>query len=157
MNDADLPPGAHLVTPRLGYRHHGLYVGDGRVLHYAGLHRVWRRGPVEEVTLAQFERGRGLAVARAGGARFDAEAAIERARSRLGERRYRLWSNNCEHFVNWALDGEARSAQVERVQQQVAALGAGWRALLGRARSLAVGAWPATRLRRPVAPRWIAP
>jgi len=133
MNAADLPPGAHLVTPRLGYRHHGLYVGGGRVLHYGGLHRGWRRGPVEEVTLAQFARGRGFAVVRSGAARFDAATALERARSRLGENRYRLWSNNCEHFVNWALDGEARSAQVERWQRRAARLRAAWQALLGRA------------------------
>ena len=40
-------------------------------------------------------------------------AAVERARSRLGEDRYRLWSNNCEHFVHWCLTGSARSRQVE--------------------------------------------
>ena len=32
----------------------------------------------------------------------------------LGEDRYRVWTNNCEHFVHWCLSGTARSAQVER-------------------------------------------
>lgn len=109
-----LSPGAHLTTPRLGYRHHGLYAGQGRVLHYRGMHRwLWpRRGPVEEISLAQFEHGRGFeVVSRA--ARFDGSAALERARSRLGEDRWRLWSNNCEHFVTWCLDGTPRSAQID--------------------------------------------
>ena len=57
--DQTLSPGTHLTTPRCGYRHHGLYVGDGRVLHYRGLSRLWRRGPVEEVSLAHFEGGHG--------------------------------------------------------------------------------------------------
>ena len=81
-----LTPGTHLTTARLGYRHHGLYAGDGKVLHYGGLHRyLWRR-PVEEVSLARFARGRGFAVVAAGAARF-AGSRGRRARSlALGRR-----------------------------------------------------------------------
>src|SRR5215467_9598323 len=28
---------SHIVTPRRGYLHHGIYVGDGKIVHYAGL------------------------------------------------------------------------------------------------------------------------
>jgi hypothetical protein len=120
--DETLAPGTHLTTPRLGYRHHGLYAGQGRVLHYRGSQR-WslRRGPVEEIALAQFEGGRGFAVVAAPASRFDGHAAVERARSRLGEDRWRLWSNNCEHFVTWCLDGTPRSAQVEAWRQRLRA------------------------------------
>jgi hypothetical protein len=38
---------------------------------------------------------------------------ICRARSRLGEDRYHLLDNNCEHLVEWCLHGVARSFQVE--------------------------------------------
>jgi hypothetical protein len=38
---------------------------------------------------------------------------VERARSRLGECRYRLLTNNCEHFCSWALRDESRSKQIE--------------------------------------------
>jgi HRAS-like suppressor 3 len=121
-----LTPGTQLTTRRVGFRHHGLYAGDGKVLHYGGLHRYGWRRPVEEVSLAQFARGRGFEVVTGGAARFAGAAAVERARSRLGEDRYRLLSNNCEHFVTWALDGTPRSMQVEvwreRVQRARAAL-----------------------------------
>jgi hypothetical protein len=40
---------------------------------------------------------------------------IRRARSRLGENRYRLLRNNCEHFCEWCVHGISRSLQVERV------------------------------------------
>lgn len=121
-----LTPGTHLTTPRVGFRHHGLYAGDGKVLHYSGLHRhLWRR-PVEEVSLAQFARGRGFEVVAGAPAPFAGIAAVERARSRLGEDRYRLLSNNCEHFVAWALNDTPRGAQVEvwreRMQRARAAL-----------------------------------
>ncbi len=110
-----LPLGAHLVTPRFGYVHHGIHVGGGRVVHYAGLSRLlWLRGPVEEVTLAQFAGGRAVTIKHRPLPRFSPEEIVARARGRLGEDRYRLTSNNCEHFCEWCLSGESRSEQVER-------------------------------------------
>jgi hypothetical protein len=32
----------------------------------------------------------------------------------VGEDRYRVLTNNCEHFCEWCLRGEARSYQVDR-------------------------------------------
>ena len=61
--------------------------------------------------------------------RFAGPAAVERARERLGEDRYSLWSNNCEHFVEWCLSGTPRSAQVD-------ALRARWRGRLAGLGSL---------------------
>jgi hypothetical protein len=72
------------------------------------------RKPVEEVTLEQFAGGRPVFVVQHDELPFDVPAVIERARSRLGENRYRLLSNNCEHFVEWCLYDEHRSFQVER-------------------------------------------
>ena len=37
LHQAQIPLGAHLVTPRCGYTHHGIHVGDGQVVHYMGL------------------------------------------------------------------------------------------------------------------------
>ncbi len=110
-----LIPGVHLTTPRRGYVHHGVYAGDGRVIHYAGYSRALRRWPVEEIPLEQFAAGRGFAVQAHQAPKYAGDAAVERARSRLGEDRYRVWSNNCEHFANWCTSGEPRSAQVERI------------------------------------------
>lgn len=107
---------AHLVTARGLYTHHGLYVGDGRVIHYAGPFRAFFRGKVEEVSLQHFSRGRRIGVL-SGATRFTDAEIVRRARSRVGERRYRLLSNNCEHFCEWCLRGRSRSSQVERFQR----------------------------------------
>jgi hypothetical protein len=48
------PLGSHLVTPRRGYLHHGIYVGGRKVVHYSGLAHGLRGGPVEEVPLSHF-------------------------------------------------------------------------------------------------------
>jgi Lecithin retinol acyltransferase len=109
----NLPLGAHLTTPRLGYMHHGIYTGAGRVIHYAGFTALFRRGPIEEVSLDQFARGRGFSVRTEVGPKFSGAATVERARSRLGENRYRFWSNNCEHFSEWCASGISRSLQVQ--------------------------------------------
>ena len=111
----ELPIGAHLLTPRRGYTHHGIYVGDGRVVHYAGLCRSLVRGPVEEVTLEEFADGQIVLVKITDVALYPAAAIVERARSRLGENRYRITTNNCEHFCEWCLRGESRSEQVDRL------------------------------------------
>ena len=111
----ELALGAHLVTPRLGFAHHGIYVGEGRVVHYGSFGSDWHRRPVEEVSLAHFTRGRNLWVRPHAASRFGGAEVIRRARSRLGEDSYRLLTNNCEHFCHWCLQGEQHSAQVERL------------------------------------------
>ena len=111
---AEPPVGAHLVTPRRGYTHHGIYAGEGIVIHYAGLSRRIARGPVEEVPLERFANARSVMIRCRGPMPFDVPEIVRRARSRLGENRYRLLSNNCEHFSEWAQFGQSRSTQVDR-------------------------------------------
>ena len=111
--DTEPPLGAHLVTQRRGYHHHGIYVGDGKVVHYAGLAGSLHRGPVEEITLARFAAGHEIWIKPSPFAKYAGQEAVRRARARLGENRYRLLTNNCEHFCAWCLSGESRSEQVE--------------------------------------------
>ena len=94
---------------------HSVYQGS------IGTTQVWRRGPVEEVSLERFAHGRSIRV-RPDRKCFDARSVVERARSRLGERGYRILTNNCEHFCMWALCNEHRSAQVERLHRMLEAV-----------------------------------
>ena len=108
----ELAPGAHLITKRHGYEHHGIYAGSGMVIHYAGFAKSVRRGPVEEVPIEQFADGHAVSVRSRRLPKYSGAQAVLRARSRLGENRYRLLTNNCEHFCTWCLLGESRSEQV---------------------------------------------
>lgn len=45
--------------------------------------------------------------------KYSVDESLERARSRLGEKRYSLVTNNCEHLVNWAKTGVSHSSQTE--------------------------------------------
>lgn len=111
----DWPLATHLVTPRKGFLHHGLYTGNGRVIHYAGLAGGLHRRTVEEVSLHEFARGHEVCV-RTTPPMFTGEEVLRRARSRLGESSYRILSNNCEHFCEWCLRGRSRSSQAEALR-----------------------------------------
>ena len=54
---------------------------------------------------------------------YSPEETVQRARSRIGERKYSVTSNNCEHFAMWCKTGIAESKQVKEVEN--AALKAG--------------------------------
>jgi HRAS-like suppressor 3 len=111
--DADLSKGVHLVTKRPGYMHHGIYIGNRKVIHYAGLSRGLCRGLVEMVSIEHFASGFGFEVVPHPCVQYSGLEVVRRAVSRLGERRYRLLTNNCEHFCLWCLFGQGRSKQVE--------------------------------------------
>jgi hypothetical protein len=107
------PLGAHIVTPRRWYTHHGIYMGAGRVVQYGGLSWGLRRGTVEEVPLSQFAQGHPVWVRVMGSPWFHPHEVVRRARMRLGEDRYSVLTNNCEHFCEWCVRGEHRSYQVD--------------------------------------------
>ncbi len=127
---------AHVVTERAGYTHHGVYIGGGRVVHYAGLSRVWLAQPVEEVSLAEFGQGRAMWVQPHLNPRFTPEEVVARAKSRLGEDDYRITSNNCEHFCEWCVQGESRSRQIEVWRRMPKHLGNRMRLLVRRVQRL---------------------
>ena len=115
--------GSHIVSPRRGYTHHGIYVGRGRVVQYGGLAHGLRRGPVEEIDLIQFSRGRPIWIRIDQRSPLNRDEICRRARSRIGEHRYQLLTNNCEHFCEWCTRGEHCSYQVDELVSQP------WRAL----------------------------
>jgi hypothetical protein len=108
------PIGAHLLTPRRGFVHHGIYLGAGQVMHCGAAERLIPGGPVEEVSLSRFRRGRPISVRIGESSPFSRHEIVARARSRLGDG-YALFTRNCEHFCEWCVLGRPRSYQVERI------------------------------------------
>lgn len=109
------PAGAHLVTPRILYEHHGLSLGGGWVIHRTGPGDAVTDGTVCVVTLEDFADGRPWRIQPHRSPRYSPSESIERGRSKEGEVAYNVALNNCEHFVNWCIEGEYRSEQVEQV------------------------------------------
>lgn len=98
------------VTPReaLGlvpYKHFGVELPGGGVCENSP------RG-VRVVPFAEFARSGRSWVQNPDAGPAERAEAVRRAASRIGERRYSLSGNNCEHFANWCATGVAISYQV---------------------------------------------
>lgn len=104
--------GDHLITSRMGYAHHGLYIGSNKVIHYSGFANGPSDGVIEIVSLDSFGSGCAVAVKNHLFRVHDGQDAVDRGVGRLGEARYNLLTNNCEHFVHYCINGMSVSGQV---------------------------------------------
>ena len=77
--------GDHLVTPRAYYTHHGIYIGNGEVIHYAGFAEGLSKGAISITSLDEFCNGHSVKVESHFFRPYDGEKIVERACSRLGE------------------------------------------------------------------------
>ncbi|EDX83757.1 NC domain family [Synechococcus sp. PCC 7335] len=89
------------------YEHHGIDRGDGSVIHYSKQDEA----VIKQTPLATFARGEAIKVKPQPTA-FIPSLVIERAESRLGEKEYDLFFNNCEHFANWCKTGRHECDQL---------------------------------------------
>lgn len=154
--DAELVPGDVIFVKRLLYRHFAVYIGEGKVIHYAP------KAPAEEATIHEADMKEFLdgdtklfvchfpekydgkrteekvplsadsciPVLRNPGSEFilfiirrffqsldyhlyTPEETIERAKSRIGEHKYNLLLNNCEHFAVWCKTGVSDCKQID--------------------------------------------
>ena len=114
----ELTPGMHVVAHRIGYQHHGIYIGDGQVIAYL------RDTGVTVCSWSTFADGDKVTVYEHDDALYSADKIVQRALDRVGEDDYNLVFNNCEHFANWCITGQAKSYQVREVAIETAALAA---------------------------------
>lgn len=90
------------------YQHHGIDVGDGSVIHYRKPSEI-----IEQTSFDTFSKGNTVYVREyPQGFCFIPEVVVKRAFSRLGENKYNLLFNNCEHFATWCKTGVSESQQV---------------------------------------------
>ena len=109
---ADIKVGDHLVSKRFGYTHHGIYIGHNKVIHYAGFCEGFKAGKVEIADFETFSQKQKTYIKSHSKAKYSVKQIVDRAQSRLGEDKYHLISNNCEHFVYWCIYGEHKSQQI---------------------------------------------
>lgn len=107
----NLPVGAHLISSRKFYIHHGIHLGDGDVAHYSGFSSSLKSGPIEVTDLESFANGKSVWMFQEQ-CEYSSDEIANRARSRIGESQYKILSNNCEHFCSWCISGKSYSAQV---------------------------------------------
>ncbi|MDA0266805.1 MAG: lecithin retinol acyltransferase family protein [Cyanobacteria bacterium] len=89
------------------YEHHGIDCGDGTVIHY----RKTDTAEVARTSIALFGQGKPITI-KVQPVALLPDTVVERAESRLGEQRYDLLTNNCEHFATWCKTGRNESEQL---------------------------------------------
>ena len=92
-----LSKGDHIYCNRTVYSHHGIYDGDDHVYEY-------NEGVIRRVSLRSFADGDNILTLNSPVC-YSPEEIIKRAQSRIGERNYDLFQNNCEHFARWCRNG----------------------------------------------------
>ena len=118
------PPkmGDHIRVKRVWgiYAHHGVYVSDDEVIHFAGQENDsifdWSKPEVIVTDLEVFLRGGVLEVKEYTDNELDylypPEEIVKYARACVGDKGYNLVFNNCEHFATECTLGLHRSMQV---------------------------------------------
>lgn len=120
-------PGAHLRVQTPNYYHHGIYVGNDEVVQFGlpnDVYGSWDEIKVLRSPLAEF----------CGDAQFvevyvfdrkerkrkrSDEEIVAAALSKVGQGGYHVLYNNCEHFANMCVFGEATSTQIDEIYQNV--------------------------------------
>jgi len=97
------------------FRHYGLDLGDGTVVHFRGkLQYIHANAWVQRTSRAEFCQGGEICPACEVRFAFPPEVVAQRALSQVGCNfgGYHFLCNNCEHFVNWCACGRRISRQV---------------------------------------------
>ncbi|MGG2197546.1 lecithin retinol acyltransferase family protein [Paenibacillus validus] len=97
------------------YRHYGIDMGDGTVVHFTGDEGLLSPLHTIRVTsMDEFLKGGVKRVDLVVAYKFDLEEVAERALEHVGSDfgPYCLFRNNCEHFAFWCATGKRTSRQV---------------------------------------------
>ena len=98
----------HLQVPRQHglFQHHGIDLGDGTVAHYLEGKEILRS------SIQDFAGNQHISIIPHTKC-SPRGVTLRRAMSRIGEQKYNLLFNNCEHFANWCKIGRHQSSQIE--------------------------------------------
>lgn len=131
----DLQSGDIIGVKRFLYSHYAVYVGGDTIIHYSGEKgdfigkKTVRYGTMEEFLDGKKEffelvfpeehnkpdKEKRYEIQNTIYKLYSPEETVERAKSRLGEDKYNLALNNCEHFAIWCKTGISESYQVKTV------------------------------------------
>ena len=116
VNKLGFLPGDVIKAFRGMYFHFGVYVGDGRVVHFCstGSNELDpQTADIQETSYERFSKGNKVTADKMEQATYEPDEIVQRARSMIGTKlgTYNLLSNNCEHFANWCRCGKLVSHQ----------------------------------------------
>lgn len=96
------------------YRHFGIDIGDGTVVHLASVGGDTSRMEVQQVSIEQFADAKSISIEQVRGS-LPEDQVIERALAAVGNTHYHVALGNCEHFARLCKTGEHISHQTDRL------------------------------------------
>jgi len=114
--------GDHIKVRRkffpIGYWHHGIYIGNGRVVHFTGEPKHKREAMIQETSLDYFLAGdtKWEIVEYKNSTQIrPPEEVVQVALNAVGTREYNLCFVNCENFATYCKTRKAYSTQVMKI------------------------------------------
>lgn len=119
-----------LVFRQQGYTHHGIYIGDGKVVEFFGLSSGYVKGPIRIVDLETFAGNFPIyrwSYDSYREKKYAPDEIVLRALSQVGKRDYNVAAKNCENFANWCVTGRSICRQVPIAVQKTVRHFHSWR------------------------------
>ena len=105
--------GDHIrVKRRIRYYHHGIDIGQNRVIHFTGEPGKKKDASIQETSLEEFSENRKIKIVQYSEC-FSPQKTVAIAKRNLSGSGYNLVWNNCEHFARYCKTGEKKSEQVK--------------------------------------------
>lgn len=104
-----------LMMRTMKYRHYGVEVEDGQVVHFlCDTIMKLEEGRIVKTSIQDFLKDGQLSVEKGITYEFTRDEIVERAESLIGTdfNGYSVRNNNCEHFAFWCVTGNKESQQV---------------------------------------------
>lgn len=122
-----LEKGDHIRVKRQYYFHHGVYIGDGMVIHFTGEQNDSIMDPknvlVRKTTIEFFANGSIVEKAKPGffEKRFvkNVDTIVHDAENAVGEGEYDFLHNNCEDFANRICYTKNLTSQVKDIKDKI--------------------------------------
>jgi len=111
LSEKDLKLGDHIYVRRLVYSHHGIYAGDGNVIHYTGEEKEKKDPLIRETDIEAFLKA-GKLRRRDYKKRLPPSETLGLAKKHLSDNSYSIAFNNCEHFATYCATGKKKSRQL---------------------------------------------
>jgi len=104
------------------YRHFGIDIGDGTVVHLASVRGDLSRMEVQRVDIETFADGKAISIEQVSDP-LEEDQVVERALAAVGNTHYHVALGNCEHFARLCKSGEHVSHQMDRLLRGVIRVG----------------------------------
>lgn len=103
----------YMKNPLLPFWHHGVYIGNGKVVHYGVDDEDKMPIKIQIVSLNTFCKGNLENLKVIKHKRVVKKACMKRVEQSLnkGLGKYHFYYYNCEHYANWVINGKPYSAQ----------------------------------------------